>query len=140
LPPEPSCIVASLASAVASFVLSGSLEHRAPPRHQPYTRRMADDMLIVTQVAPYVDGPAGVHGTLPQAEIALAELAEMHGLSPLVVDDVRDLPPGHLSAARVLALFTIGETPWTEAQKDAVHAAWASGELRLLGVHSASDA
>jgi uncharacterized protein len=101
---------------------------------------VADDMLIVTQVAPYVDGPAGVHGTLAQATTAFSELAEIHGLSPVAIEDVRDVPPGHLSAARVLALFTIGETPWTEAQRDAVHTAWAAGDLRVLGVHSASDA
>ncbi len=52
---------------------------------------MADSMLIVTQVAPYVDGPAGVHGTLTQATTALSELADMAGLSPTVVTDVRDV-------------------------------------------------
>ena len=31
-------------------------------------------MLIVTQVAPYRDGPAGVHGTLAQAAFVMAEL------------------------------------------------------------------
>ena len=116
------------------------MDHRAAPAHQPYTPTVVDEMLIVTQVAPYVDGPAGVHGTLIQAKSALSELAELEGLEPILVDDVRDLPPGHLSAARVLALFTIGETPWTDAQKEAAHHAWAHGQLRVLGVHSATDA
>lgn len=101
---------------------------------------MADSMLIVTQVAPYVGGPAGVHGTLTQAKTALSELADMAGLSPTVVTDVRDVSPGQLSSAGVLALFTIGETPWSAEQKKAVHAAWSGGRLRVLGVHSASDA
>ena len=31
---------------------------------------MPEPMLIVTQVAPYADGPAGVHGVLGQATMA----------------------------------------------------------------------
>ena len=103
---------------------------------------MADteSMLIVTQVAPYVDGPAGVHGTLTQATTALSELAGLAGLYPVTVPDVRDLPPEQLAGARILALFTIGETPWSDEQKRAAHAAWAAGRLGVLGVHSATDA
>jgi hypothetical protein len=97
-------------------------------------------MLIVTQVAPYADGPAGVHGVLGQATIALSQLAEMAGLSPLVVDDVRDLSPDQVGSARVLALFTIGETPFSAEQRGAILAAWRTGGLGVLGVHSASDA
>jgi type 1 glutamine amidotransferase len=97
-------------------------------------------MLIVTQVAPYVDGPAGVHGTLTQATTALSELAVLDGLSPVAVPDVRDLSPDELASARVLALFTIGETPWSNEQKRAAHSAWNEGGLRVLGVHSATDA
>jgi uncharacterized protein len=101
---------------------------------------MAESMLIVTQVAPYVDGPAGVHGTLPQAAVALSELADMAGLDPVHVTDVRDLSPDRLAAGSVLALFTIGETPWSAEQKGAVTDAWRAGRLRVLGVHSATDA
>jgi hypothetical protein len=101
---------------------------------------MADSMLIVTQVAPYVDGPAGVHGTLTQAKTALAELADMAGLSATVVTDVRDVSPRQISTTAVLALFTIGETPWSPDQKEAAYTAWSAGQLGVLGVHSASDA
>jgi len=97
-------------------------------------------MLIVTQVAPYADGPAGVHGVLGQAATALQELANMAGLSPTVVTDVGDLSPDRLAAVRVLALFTIGETPWTAVQKAAMYQSWRNGHLRILGVHSATDA
>jgi uncharacterized protein len=97
-------------------------------------------MLIVTQVAPYADGPAGVHGVLGQAATGLTELARMHDLSPTVVNDVADVSPHRLAAARVLALFTIGETPWSDTQKVAAQQAWRDGGLRLLGVHSATDA
>ena len=97
-------------------------------------------MLIVTQVAPYTDGPAGVHGTLTQATTALSELADLAGLSPTPVPDVRNVSPSELGAARVLALFTIGETPWSDDHKTAVYDAWRAGGLRVLGVHSASDA
>lgn len=97
-------------------------------------------MLILTQVAPYAEGPAGVHGVLGQATTALCELAELAGLSPSVVDDVRDLSPEQIGAGRILALFTIGETPFTEAQRAAVLDAWHGGRLGVLGVHSATDA
>jgi hypothetical protein len=97
-------------------------------------------MLIVTQVAPYADGPAGVHGVLGQAATGLSELATMAGLDPTVVNDVKDVSPDRLAAARVLALFTIGETPWTDPQKTAIHHSWQDGRLRILGVHSATDA
>ena len=97
-------------------------------------------MLIVTQVAPYADGPAGVHGVLGQAATGLSELAGLAGLTPVVVSDVGDVSPDALAAARVLALFTIGETPWSKQQKDAAHDSWRDGGLRILGVHSATDA
>jgi uncharacterized protein len=101
---------------------------------------MSDEMLIVTQVAPYADGPAGVHGVLGQAATGLSELATMHALDPTVVDNVGDISPDRLAAARVLALFTIGETPWSPAQRAAMEQAWQGGSLRILGVHSATDA
>ena len=120
---------------------SRAFDHRAGPPHQPYTPRVPDTMLIVTQVAPYVDGPAGVHGVLTQAAIGLSELAGLAGLAPTVVTDVRDLSPHQLASARVLALFTIGETPWSPEQKEASSSRRGSrGDLRVLGVHSATDA
>jgi type 1 glutamine amidotransferase len=97
-------------------------------------------MLIVTQVAAYADGPAGVHGVLGQATTALAQLAEGAGLRPVVVDDVRHLGPADLASAAVLSLFTIGETPFTPVQRDAIATAWRAGDLGVLGVHSATDA
>jgi uncharacterized protein len=97
-------------------------------------------MLIVTQVAPYADGPAGVHGVLGQAATALQELATMHDLEHIVVTNVADISPDRLATVRVLALFTIGETPWSPAQKEAIHTSWRGGTLRILGIHSATDA
>ncbi|HXY26776.1 MAG TPA: ThuA domain-containing protein [Acidimicrobiales bacterium] len=101
---------------------------------------MAEQMLIVTEVAPYADGPAGVHGVLPQAQMALRELGSLADLSPTVVVDIGDLSPRQLASARVLALFTIGETPWSRDQQSAIVEAWRAGDLRVLGVHSATDA
>ncbi len=97
-------------------------------------------MLILTQVAPYLDGPAGVHGVLRQAGAAFSELAEMVNLTPLLVDDVRTVDPATIEAARVLAHFTIGETPFSPAQREAALGAWRGGRLGVLGVHSATDA
>lgn len=97
-------------------------------------------MLIVNQVSPYRDGPAGVHGVLGQAAAALSEIAAMAGLEPVVVGDVADVPPLDLGAAAVLALFNIGETPWSPPQRQAVAEAVGSGRMAVLGVHSSTDA
>src|SRR5580700_11395265 len=97
-------------------------------------------MVIVTQVAPYENGPAGVHGVLTQATTALSELAQMAGLTPVCVASVGDISPDQLRASSVLALFTIGETPFSSLQRQAVAEAWRAGALRVLGVHSATDA
>lgn len=100
----------------------------------------SQQMLVVTQVAPYVDGPAGVHGVLEQARVALVQLATMAGLRPRMVGDVADLPADDLLRPGVLALFTIGETPFSPAQRQAIDTAWHAGRLRILGIHSATDA
>lgn len=97
-------------------------------------------MTVVVQVAPYRDGPAGVHGVLGQAATGLSELARLAGLEPVVVTDVADVDPAGLAAGGVLALFTIGETPWTAAQRQAVEEAVTAGRLAVLGVHAATDA
>ena len=40
----------------------------------------------------------------------------------------------------MLALFTIGETPFSPTQQSALFDAWHAGRLNVLGVHSATDA
>ena len=96
-------------------------------------------MLLVTQVAPYADGPAGAHGVLDQATRAVAQIAGMHGLSARASDDVRALEDDALYRARVLALFTIGETPWGMVQRAEIMARVRRGELGILAIHSATD-
>ena len=101
---------------------------------------MADaSLLYVTQVAPYRDGPAGVHGVLDQSATAVAQLAEAAGLGFTRVPDVRSLDTETLSAARVVALFTIGETPWSEAQRTALLGQVRGGRTSILSIHSATD-
>ncbi len=97
-------------------------------------------MFIVTQVAPYQHGPAGVHSVLPQAATALGELAGMAGLQPVAVRDVAEIDAAELADGGVLALFTIGETPWSAPQRSAIADGVRSGRLGLLGVHAATDA
>jgi hypothetical protein len=75
----------------------------------------ADRLLYVTQVAPYRDGPAGAHSVLEQSATAMAELAERAGLRYERARDVRSLDTDALERAAVVALFTIGETPWSDA-------------------------
>ena len=99
-----------------------------------------EELLFVPQVAPYRDGPAGVHGVLEQATTAVGQLAEIVGLRGRVVTDVRDLPTITLARARALVLFTIGETPWSTDQRAAILERWRAGGLAVVGIHSASDA
>jgi type 1 glutamine amidotransferase len=98
------------------------------------------ELVFVTEVAPYRDGVAGAHGVLPQAVRILRQLAQIEGLAFRHVDDVAQLPVAALESARVLALFTIGETPWSEAQRDAIARGVRSGSTGFLPLHSASDA
>jgi uncharacterized protein len=100
---------------------------------------MAGSLLFVTQVAPYRDGPAGVHGVLDQAAVGVAQVAEMHGLVPQRVDDVRTVSVDEVGSARALALFTIGETPWSAGQRAAIAGNLRAGRLAICSIHSATD-
>jgi uncharacterized protein len=101
---------------------------------------VSSSLLFVTQVAPYHDGPAGVHGVLDQAAVGVAQVAELHGLASRRVDDVRELDSSALTGARALALFTIGETPWSAEQRAAIVDGVRVGRLAVLAIHSATDA
>jgi hypothetical protein len=105
-------------------------------------------LLYVTDVSPYAAAPgrnelqlrmAGAHGVLGQSATALAELAMAAGLSFEHAPSVADLAPAALEEARVLALFTIGETPWTAEQRASIVRRLRTGELALLALHSAAD-
>ena len=96
-------------------------------------------LLYVTEVAPYRHGLAGVHGVLDQSAIAMQEIACAAGLGFRRVDDVRSLAADTIASARVLALFTIGETPWSEPQRDALLASVRAGRLSVVAVHAATN-
>jgi uncharacterized protein len=100
----------------------------------------APTLLYVTQVAPYRDGPAGVHGVLDQSATAVAQLADTAGLAFHRVADVRTLGSSELAAARIVVLFTIGETPWSPDQRAVLLQGLRSGRTSILAVHSATDA
>ena len=100
---------------------------------------MSDTLVFVTQVAPYQHGPAGVHGVLDQAAVGVAQVAELNGLRARRVDDVRDLDDADLAGARALALFTIGETPWSASQRAAVLDRLRANALSVVAIHSATD-
>ncbi|HEY3670156.1 MAG TPA: ThuA domain-containing protein [Acidimicrobiia bacterium] len=100
---------------------------------------MGDSLLFVTQVAPYADGPAGVHGVLDQAAVGVAQIAELQGLEPHRIDDVRMLPDAGIRNARALALFTIGETPWSASQRALILDRVRAGALSIVAIHSATD-
>jgi len=98
-----------------------------------------DTLLYVTQVAPYHDGPAGVHAVLEQSATAMAELADAAGLRFERCTDVRALDGGALTRASVVGLFTIGETPWDAAQRATLLDRLRTGALAVVAVHSATD-
>ena len=102
---------------------------------------MAETMLIVTQVAPYVDGPAGVHGTLPQAAVGSGRTGRpgrpgaraRDGRARPVAGPARGGPGPRPVHHRRDALVGRAEgRPWPRR--------WRAGRLRVLGVHSATDA
>jgi type 1 glutamine amidotransferase len=104
-----------------------------------YVAGVSDRLLFVTQVAPYADGPAGVHGVLDQAAVGAAQVAELHGLRSQRIDDVRQLSAADLLGARAVALFTIGETPWSAEQRAAMLGRVREGRLAIVSIHSATD-
>ncbi|MDQ1521652.1 MAG: uncharacterized protein QOI55_2725 [Actinomycetota bacterium] len=101
---------------------------------------MTSSLLFVTQVAPYASGPAGVHGVLDQAATGVAQVAEINRFRTQRVVDVRDLDPQTIDEARALVLFTIGETPWSAAQRARILEIVRAGSLAIVAIHSATDA
>jgi type 1 glutamine amidotransferase len=101
---------------------------------------MTADVIVVTQCAPYANGRmAGIHGSRGQAVSGFAEIAGARGWSTQRIEDVSQLNE-QLGAARVLALYTIGEVPWSPAQRALILARLRAGEMAVVGVHSATDA
>jgi len=98
-----------------------------------------DALLFVTQVAPYRDGPAGVHGVLDQAAVGVAQVAELQGLDARRITDVRALDAAAVRDARALTLFTIGETPWSVEQRAVILERVREGALAVVAIHSATD-
>ena len=100
---------------------------------------MSNTLLFVTQVAPYQHGPAGVHGVLDQAAVGVAQVSELNGLRSQRVDDVRELDDRDLASARAVALFTIGETPWSASQQTLLLERLRANALAVVAIHSATD-
>ena len=106
---------------------------------------MSDRLVYVTDVSPYAaagDGRprlAGAHGVLEQSATAFAELARAASLEFEHVRSVADMEPRTLEHASVLALFTIGETPWSGDAQQTIARRVRSGDLQLFGLHSAAD-
>jgi type 1 glutamine amidotransferase len=96
-------------------------------------------LIYVTQVAGYRDGPAGSHGVLGQSATAVLSIADTAGLEGRHVTDVRSLTDDDVDNARVLALFTIGETPWSERQQATILRRLRRGDLGVVAIHAATD-
>ena len=84
---------------------------------------------------------AGAHGVLQQSATALAEMADAAGLAFVHTNDVRQLPASALEHCRVLALFTIGETPWSDSRNATRRGGPCQSRRNPcpFGVHSATD-
>jgi type 1 glutamine amidotransferase len=109
------------------------------------------DLLYVSDVSPYrpdaadpgaAGGPAmaGVHQSLGSAAIALAEIAGLNGLGFRHATRAADVTADDLEAARLVVLFTIGETPWSADQRATIERRAAAGSLGIVGLHAATDA
>jgi len=100
-------------------------------------------LLFVSDVSPYrrapAPQPAGVHQSLGSAAIAFEQLARMCSLGFELAERAEDAGVALLEQARVLVLFTIGETPWSPAQRAVIEQRVRAGELGLVGVHAATD-
>ena len=107
---------------------------------------MDNVLLYVTEVAPY-ERPdrngalrlAGVHRVLQQSAQAIAEMADVAGLGFMHSNDVRSLPAGVLDSCGVLALYTIGETPWNDQQRRQILERVRAGQTHVLAIHSTTD-
>ncbi len=102
------------------------------------------EFVFVTDVSPYRDAAgtaslAGAHHCLPSAVTTAAQIARLHGLSFRHVADVTGLTAADLERARLLMLFTIGETDWSEEQRSVIERRVRRGQLGFVGMHSASD-
>jgi type 1 glutamine amidotransferase len=109
------------------------------------------DLLYVSDVSPYRPDPAdpgapaggsmaGVHQSLGSAATALAEIAGLNGLGFRHATRAADVMADDLAAARLLVLFTIGETPWSAHQRATIERRAAAGSLGIVGLHAATDA
>src|SRR5215469_1748070 len=83
---------------------------------------------------------AGVHQSLGSAATALEEIAGLCGLGFRHAHRAADIGLEDLEGARLLALFTIGETPWRQGQREVIERRASSGALGIVGLHSATDA
>jgi type 1 glutamine amidotransferase len=102
------------------------------------------EVIYVADVAPYRHTGdtvrlAGVHQSLMSAARACREIADVHGLGCLVAENVEELTTTVLERARVLVLFTIGETGWSQEQRTLIEARVATGRMGLIGLHSTTD-
>ena len=102
------------------------------------------EFVFVTDVSPYRDAAgtaalAGAHHSLPSAITTAAQIAQLHGLTYRHSDHVTDLSTSDLERARLLMLFTIGETGWSDEQRSVIERRVRQGELGFVGMHSASD-
>jgi uncharacterized protein len=110
---------------------------------------MSDLLLYVTEVAPYAESEgrldaqrrlAGAHHVLPQSVASMRQFAHLAGLRFTHFESVSLIQGQQLEEARVLALFTIGETPWSDSQKEVILSRVRSGAMGFMPIHAASDA
>jgi len=101
------------------------------------------EFVFVTDVSPYrtasTASQAGAHHSLPSAVTTSAQIARLEGLSFRHIEHVTDLSVADLNEARLLMLFTIGETGWSGEQRSIIEDRVSQGRLGFVGMHSASD-
>src|SRR5438552_6140244 len=98
-------------------------------------------LLYITEVLPYARSEkrpddqrrlAGAHHCLPETIISMRQIAQLVGLGFAHFESVTEIAQATLDDARVLALFTIGETPWSSAQKATIISRIRSGAMGFM--------
>ena len=129
--------VAATVPDVATTALSNTAPGYGRAR---YVAPVSDRLLFVTQVAPYPDGPAGVHGVLDQAAVGVGQVAELHGLRPQRVDDVRDAHRSTRSATRARSRCSrSARRRGAPSSSTAILEQVRAGRLAICAIHSATD-
>ena len=122
----------------ALFVVAARLDATSGPSYRD--RPCPTPLLFVTQVAPYRTGRRACTACSTRPRSGSRRSRRCTGCARDASTTCATLDDDDLAAARVLALFTIGETPWSAtAARDRRSSVCAPARSRSCAIHSATD-